>query len=135
MLVLLSIRPAHVANIISGLKVFEFRRRIFVRPDVRTVVIYCTMPVGKLVGEFDIVEILRDKPDRLWRRTRRGSGISKSHFDRYFRGANVAFALRIGEVRPFAEQIRPATLIKNFTPPQSYMYVSGLTSATELSPS
>ena len=62
MRVLLSIRPEHVENIRSGIKTFEFRRRIFARRDVRTVLIYCTRPVGRLVGEFDIAEILEDEP-------------------------------------------------------------------------
>jgi predicted transcriptional regulator len=124
MLVLLSIRPPHVANIIAGVKTFEFRRKVFARSDVRTVLIYCTKPVGKLVGEFDIADILRDKPDRLWRRTRRGSGISKQYFDNYFTGLDQGFAIKIGEVRVFAEHIHPTMLIKNFTPPQSYRYIS-----------
>ena len=99
MLVLLSIKPIHVANIMSGTKIFEFRRRVFARRDIRTVLIYCTMPVGRLVGEFDIVDTLQDEPERLWLRTQQGSGISKEYFDEYFGGRERAFALQIGKVR------------------------------------
>lgn len=123
MRVLLSIKPAHVANILTGLKTFEFRRRIFARRDIRTVLIYCTMPVGRLVGEFDIIDILKGEPEHVWASTCHGSGISKSYFDAYFDGRPTAYALQIGEVRPFGESIAPSELFTNFTPPQSYRYV------------
>ncbi|WP_445219293.1 hypothetical protein ACKWRH_03230 [Bradyrhizobium sp. Pa8] len=123
MRVLLSIKPVHVENILSGVKTFEFRRKLFTRRDVKTVLIYCTRPVGRLVGEFDIAEILKDHPDRLWLRTRGGSGISKEYFDGYFCGRTEAYALKIGEVRPFASHVDPSDLLENFSPPQSFMYV------------
>jgi predicted transcriptional regulator len=123
MRVLLSIKPAHAANILSGLKTFEFRRRIFARRDIRTVLIYCTMPVGRLVGEFDITGILEGEPEHVWASTCHGSGIRKSYFDAYFDGRLRAYALQIGEVRPFGEPVSPSELFANFTPPQSYMYV------------
>ncbi|MFK4534267.1 putative transcriptional regulator [Bradyrhizobium ottawaense] len=71
MLALLSIKPVHTENIFSGRKTFEYRRKVFARSDVRTVLVYCTKPVGKLVGEFDIDEILQDSPSRLWKQTRK----------------------------------------------------------------
>jgi predicted transcriptional regulator len=124
MLVLLSIRPVHVANILSGAKKFEFRRKLFARCDIRTVLIYCTMPVGRLVGEFDIVNVLQDRPERLWRKTKQASGISKEYFDEYFSGRTQAFAIQIGEVRAFERHVHPDQFFANFTPPQSFMYVN-----------
>jgi predicted transcriptional regulator len=123
MRVLLSINPVHVENIVRGVKTFEFRRRLFARRDVRTVLIYCTQPVGRLVGEFDIADILEDEPEALWASTASGSGISKDFFDLYFAGRLKAFALRIGALRVFDEPVRPHDWFENFTPPQSYMYV------------
>ncbi|ACB95624.1 protein of unknown function DUF437 [Beijerinckia indica subsp. indica ATCC 9039] len=123
MRVLLSIKPDHVANIMSGKKVFEFRRKVFARRDVRVAIIYCTMPVGRIVGEFDIVDIIRDSPDRLWERSQWGSGISREYFDSYFDGCKDAYALQIGNVREFEPHINPSDLVDKFTPPQSYMYI------------
>jgi predicted transcriptional regulator len=123
MRVLLSIRPVHVENILSGKKIFEFRRRIFTRRDIESVLIYCTMPVGQLVAEFKISEILEDEPDRLWERTASGSGISKCYFDSYFEGRDRAYALGIGALNIFETPIEPGDLIDDFTPPQSYRYV------------
>lgn len=121
--VLLSIRPIHVANILAGTKTFEFRRKIFARKDVRSVLIYCTKPVGRFVGEFDIDDILCDSPNKLWKRTRAGSGISKEYFDDYFCGREQAYALRIGRVRAFEQHVVPGEVIDGFSPPQSFMYV------------
>lgn len=124
MLVLLSIRPEHVANILGGRKIFEYRRRLYARRDIRKALIYCTKPVGRFVAEFDIEGVLADTPDRLWRKTKTGAGISKKYFDQYFNGRNEAFALQIGEVRRMAKEIVPSEVFNNFTPPQSFMYIS-----------
>jgi predicted transcriptional regulator len=123
MRVLLSIKPTHVENIRRGIKTFEFRRRLFSRRDVRTILIYCTMPVGRLVGEFDIVKIHEDEPEALWVTTADGSGITKEFFDAYFEGRARAFALEIGDLRFYDEPIAPSDWFDDFTPPQSYMYV------------
>ncbi len=123
MKVLLSINPEHVENIFRGVKTFEFRRKVFARKDVTTVVVYCTMPVGRIVGEFDIDTILMDAPDEIWEKTRSGSGITKDFFDQYFSDREIAYALKIGEVREYEEYIDPKEALENFTPPQSYMYM------------
>jgi predicted transcriptional regulator len=122
--VLLSIKPEHVESIRSGVKTFEFRRRLFARRDISTVLIYCTRPVGRLIGEFDIADILQDEPEALWAYTAEGSGISKSFFDKYFEGRTRAFALQIGSLRIFDEPVNPRDWFHNFTAPQSYMYVT-----------
>jgi len=124
MRVLLSIKPEHVDNIRSGIKTFEFRRRIFARRDVSTILIYCTRPVGRLIGEFDIAAILEDEPEALWASTANGSGISKDFFDAYFEGRPRGYALQIGALRIYDEPICPSEWFDNFTPPQSYMYVA-----------
>ena len=57
MKVLLSIKPQFVEEIFSGKKRFEYRKSIFKRDNIKSVIIYCTMPVGKIVGEFEIEDI------------------------------------------------------------------------------
>src|SRR3712207_1439757 len=99
--VLLSIRPNHVRNILLGTKKFEFRRKVPKRSEIKTALIYCTRPVGMLVAEFDIEDVLTADPDNLWKETRHGSGITRSFFDEYFKGRAAAYAIKIGEVRAF----------------------------------
>lgn len=124
MKVLLSIKPEHVERIFDGTKGYEFRRRPYTNTSVRTVVVYATRPIGKIVGEFDVDYILGETPDVLWSQTASRSGISRDFFDAYFEGREIAYALKIGAVRQYAEPIAPKDVLENFTPPQSYMYVS-----------
>jgi predicted transcriptional regulator len=123
MRVLLSIKPEHVENIFNGTKTYEFRRRMFTRRDIKAVVIYSTMPVGKIVGEFDIERILSAPPNDLWKLTAAGSGITRSYYDAYFEGRERAFALAIGAVRVYDVAVSPKEIAADFKPPQSYMYV------------
>lgn len=124
MKVLLSIKPEFVERIFSGEKRFEFRKSLFKRDDVTAVVVYATQPVGRIVGEFEIAEILTDTPEALWRRTSHASGISKSFFDSYFEGRDRAHAIAIGNFRRFEKEIEPSELFADFNAPQGYQYLS-----------
>ena len=124
MRVLLSIKPEFAEKILNGQKHFEFRKSIFKR-DVTTVVIYSTMPVGLVVGEFDIKEIIQDSPAEVWKITKDLSGISESFFDSYFESRSKAYAIQIGEVRRYSHPKYLSDIIptKAFAP-QSYRYLS-----------
>jgi predicted transcriptional regulator len=126
MRVLLSIKPEHAQNIFEGKKTFEFRRKLFARREIKTVLVYATKPVGRFIGEFEIESILEDEPHLLWNSTHEGSGISKGYFDEYFSGRSVGYALQIGELRRFDDPIDPSAVLDDFTPPQSFMYVGGV---------
>jgi predicted transcriptional regulator len=127
--VLLSIKPEYVQEIINGNKKFEYRKRIF-KKDVESVVIYSTMPVGKIVGEFTIDEIINGSPKKLWNQTCFYSGISKDAYMDYFSGREDAFAIKIKEFIQYDEPINPKEIDNSFIAPQSYKYIE---SETELS--
>jgi predicted transcriptional regulator len=94
MKILLSIKPEFADKIFNGSKRFEFRKNIFKNKSVRTVVVYVTRPVGKIVGEFDINEIINDEPKVLWKRTHEFAGITKDFFDAYFRAGLFSSAVQ-----------------------------------------
>ena len=123
MKVLLSIKPEFADKIFSGEKTFEFRKSIYKDKSVKTIVVYATQPIGRLVGEFDVAEIVSAPPERLWEITSEGAGISRQFFESYFDGRDRAFALQIENVIQYPEPVRPHEIIENFVPPQSYMYV------------
>ena len=83
MKVLLSIKPEFANKILNGEKKFEFRKSLFKRDGIKTVLIYATMPIGKVIGEFDIEHIISNSPQEIWNETCEFSGISKSFFDDY----------------------------------------------------
>ena len=117
MKVLLSIKPEFAEKILNGTKRFEFRKGIF------TVVIYATMPLGKVVGQFRIESILSDEPESLWKKTEKHAGISKQFYDSYYSGREKAYAIKIGEVERYKEPIPISALGSNIKPPQSYLYL------------
>lgn len=122
MKVLLSIKPEFAEKILSGEKKFEYRKAVFKR-DVQTVIIYATSPVARLVGEFEIDGVLKEKPCKLWNETKEASGITRCFFDSYFSGRDYGYAIKVGKVNRYSEPLIPASLIDKFVAPQSFRYV------------
>jgi predicted transcriptional regulator len=121
--VILSIKPVFAEKIFSGDKRFEFRRTIFARSEVKTVLIYATSPCRQIVGEFIIDAVITMSPNRLWQQTKHRAGIDKQQFDEYFNGKATAYALKISSPRRFRV---PLNLLEDFgveRPPQSFCYV------------
>ena len=126
MKVLLSINPEFVEEIVEGRKKFEYRKSIFKRPNISSVVVYATKPYGKVVGEFEIEQIIQDKPNKLWEMTQDYSGITHQFFDEYFKDREIGFAI---EIRKFIEYDVPLDL-QNYdnrikVAPQSFLYLEG----------
>ena len=121
--VLLSVKPRFAEAILSGQKTFEFRRALFRRQDIRTVVLYASSPTCKVVGEFTIDRVLSSGLDSLWQTTHGGGAIDREYFDRYFQGRSVGYALQVKRPRRYGS---PLCLRKDFGilhPPQSFRYL------------
>lgn len=123
MKVLLSIKPEYAEKILSGHKRFEFRKAIPKAEGIRTIVIYATMPVGKVVGEFDIDGVLEDHPRKLWPRTSEFSGITRKFFNEYFHGRSTAYAIKVKRARRYEVPMDLQHVARSTTPPQSFMYL------------
>ena len=82
---LLSIKPEFVEKIFSGEKRFEFRKSAF-REDVSRVVVYATSPVCRIVGEFEVEDILQASPRQLWQKNKGFCRDIKKLFLRLFFG-------------------------------------------------
>lgn len=104
MKVLLSIRPKYVKKIQEGMKRFEFRKQLFKnKPD--SIIVYETMPVGKVVGEIFFESILRASPQKIWEATHKYAGVSESCFRAYFASKSVAYAIKIERYEAFEEPL------------------------------
>lgn len=123
MKVLLSIKPEYADKILSGEKKFEFRKSIFKRKNIQTVIIYATMPVGKVIGEFDIDIILSDDPELIWHETNSFSGISKSFFDSYFLDRKKAYAIKVKSSKRYESPQELSELRVGLKAPQSFAYI------------
>lgn len=126
MKVLLSIKPEFVEKIVEGRKRFEYRKNIFKRTDVSSVVVYATKPYGKVVGEFEIENIIQDKPSNIWRETKNYSGISRQFFNEYFDGRDTGFAIQIKGFIKYETPMELSFFDKNIkVAPQSFCYIEG----------
>lgn len=122
--ILLSVKPRFAEAILAGQKTFEFRRALFRRSDVKTVVLYASSPTCQVVGEFTIEEVLSLALEALWESTRSGGAIDRHYFDRYFHGRATGYALKVKRPRRYR---RPLCLQADFgieRPPQSFCYLA-----------
>jgi len=124
MKIILSIKPDFVKEIFSGRKKYEYRKSVFSNKEVDSVIVYCTMPVGKIVGEFYIERVECEEPSVLWEKTKEYSGISKNFYDEYFNGRKKAYALKISSYKEYKNPISPLNIMQSFVAPQSFKYVS-----------
>ncbi len=122
--VLLSVRPQFAEAIVSRRKKYELRRSIFKRKDVDRVYIYSTSPVSKIVGSFEVEEVIEDSPESIWNACHDDLATSEDDFFRYFEGSITAFAIKITNMMRFSDPLDPCSLIENFRPPQSFRYLS-----------
>lgn len=123
MKVLLSIKPEYVDRIFSGTKKYEFRKSTFKKSNVKTIVVYATMPVGRVIGEFEIEEILKDRPQELWNETKQFAGVSEDFFFEYFSGRENGVAIKVGNIIKYDEPKMLQELGPSLTAPQSYRYL------------
>lgn len=123
MKVLLSIKPEFVEKIFSGEKTFEYRRSIFKNKSVDTIVIYSTLPVGKIVGEVTIEKIITEQVSDLWEKTKQNSGISHKFFKDYFHDKDYGHAIKIKDVIEYSEPYSLSDYSLGLKAPQSFCYL------------
>lgn len=121
MKVLLSIKPEFALKIFEGTKKYEFRKSIF-KKNVDNVIVYASSPLQKVIGEFEIADILYKDAKTLWQKTKEYSGITKKFYDEYFANREMAYAIQVGAVVTYAKPMLLAELGLNFAP-QSFAYV------------
>jgi len=122
MRVLLSIKPEFAKLIFDGTKKFEFRKTIFKNKDIKTVVVYASSPLQKVIGEFEIEDIINDNLDLLWEKTKEHAGIDRAYFNQYFAAKNEGYAIKIKSVTKY-EKYQSLKDDYNLTPPQSFLYL------------
>jgi predicted transcriptional regulator len=122
MSVLLSIKPKYANLIFSGEKHYEFRRSIFKTRPVKKVIVYASSPISKIIGEFEIDDILSLNLVDLWNETMKYAGIDKSFYDNYFDGKESGYAIKVKNYKKYKKHKE----LQDFNikqAPQSFAYI------------
>lgn len=121
MKVILSIKPYYAEKILNGEKTYELRKSIFKVPNIKTVIIYASSPVSRIIGEFEIEGIIHEEITVLWKKTREFNAVNKSFFDEYFADKKKGYGIKIKNYKRYKETYN----IKEkygVTAPQSFSY-------------
>ena len=119
--ILMSIKPEYVNKIFTGEKKYEYRKRIC-KEKINKIIVYASSPVQKVVGELIIKQVLCDKKDNIWDKTKMYGGINKNKYDKYYENSNIAVAFEIERTVLYK---KPKEL-KDYgikAAPQSYVYI------------
>ena len=119
---LISVHPEHAYSIISGRKMYEYRK-VLPKRDISFLVLYCTAPVKKIIAIVEVKDRLVDSLLDVWKTTSHRSGISYSSFSDYYSGKQHASAFVLGNVYPMDSPMELSDLPGRKTSPRSFYYL------------
>jgi len=124
-IMLLSIRPRHVAKILDGTKTVELRRGRPIIVPGQPLAIYSTTPDAAVVALGRVSRIEVASPSALWDTVNEIVGIGRPEFDSYFRGATTATGLHLSGIRALSVPVSLAELrtMGPFQPPQTWHFL------------
>ena len=102
-------------------KRFDFRKSIF-KKEVKTIVVYSSSPLQRVIGEFEVERILHLELDELWDITHKELAISENFFYKYFEDKKRGYAIEIKNVKKY-EKRQNLKETYNLFPPQSFAYL------------
>lgn len=120
----ISVKPAFAARIVSGAKRIEIRRRFPDKWEGARVLIYSSSPARQFVGEAVIEKVLTKPVDDIWAECKKDIGCTHGQFMAYCHGAKQVAALVFSEIKRFKKPIKKADMQsmigRNLSSPQSY---------------
>ncbi len=124
--ILLSIKPKYVDLILAGTKRVELRRS-WPSNDIGAMVLYSSAPIQKLPGLAFINRIEECNLEALWKIAEaNGGGVTYEELKAYVGDKKTVFGVMIDQVKIAEVQVDPKDLFPDFTPPQSFLYLSPL---------
>ena len=126
-ILLLSIRPKYAMKVFNGTKKVELRR---IKPKLNNgdiVLVYVSSPIKQLWGSFKVENIVEKPIDELWSLVEKKAGLSKEEFYEYYIGQEKGYGIFFQETEDIHHPINLDEIKKrwkDFTPPQSYRYVT-----------
>ncbi|WP_314059203.1 ASCH domain-containing protein [Empedobacter brevis] len=122
MKVILSIKPKYAHKILEGKKTYELRKNIFKNSEIKTVLIYASAPISKIIGEFQIDNIVHLELEELWNTVKEKAEVDRDFFDEYFETKAKGYAISIKDVKKYKNSIDISEKY-GIKAPQSFAYV------------
>jgi len=123
---ILSIRPVYASQILARKKTIELRRSDMGLAVSDVVLFYVSAPDQRLGGWFRIAKIEILGVDEMWSKQHELLGINHDDYLKYFEGAERAFGLHVGEMRPLEKSISLTeiqNIVPGFVPPQGLIWI------------
>ncbi|MBP5481703.1 MAG: ASCH domain-containing protein [Paludibacteraceae bacterium] len=118
--IIISIHPCYIEKIFSGEKTYEYRKKV--PSNLNKIIVYATSPIKKIVAVIDVEQVISDKPDIVWQKTKKQSGISKEFFSSYFKCNKIAYAIKLKNIHKLNNP-QPLSVLNIKNSPQSYIYI------------
>lgn len=121
--VLMSIKPQYAMAIASGEKMIEFRKRPLAK-SVNRIYVYASAPLKRIIGYFDVSDVVCDTPTALWNCFSSIGCIEKKNYFDYYSNNEYAYGIKIKQYHALNKCKNPVMFSGSFTPPQSFMYIN-----------
>lgn len=119
--IIISIKPVFTEKILNWEKIYELRKR-FSDKKISKAIIYESSPISKVVGEFDVEEVLCETIDILWEKTKTSSCVDKKFFNEYYNWKEYWYALKVKNPKRYKAPKSLSEYWKKY-PPQSYYFI------------
>ena len=121
--VLISIYQEYAEAILNGEKVIEFRKAQFPQ-NISRVYMYSTSPVQRVIGHFEVKDVLRASPRSLWNQYGKRGSIGYEDYIRYYGEAEEACGILVKNAVRYERPVELRELDPSFSVPQSYRYLT-----------
>jgi len=123
---LISIRPKWVREILSGRKTFELRTRPPKLEEPAQTLIYESSPTCRIRAVCEMGPVLSGTPRDLWEKICDRACISRSDYDAYFTGRDEAHAIEVKDVEelPPVMTLARLRLEADFEPHHNYRWAT-----------
>lgn len=123
--VLMSIKPKYADAISRGEKLIEFRKQP-IASTAKKIYVYSSYPVKRIIGFFEVENIVSESPSLLWQKYAPIGCIDKESFFDYFNGKRLGYGILIKKFHLLTCPKDPKEFDNTFKAPQSFCYLDNV---------
>jgi predicted transcriptional regulator len=125
--ILLSMQPTYAKRVFARTKHIEIRKKFSLKWKGCKAVVYGSQPLGALMGEVTLSDIISGSPAVIWEQYGARTGCSYEEFVDYVGGSKEVYALELADVTPYISPVGISQIShltgEDLRPPQSFLEV------------